>query len=311
MDVKSNVKRRREERIKQLVSGERREMNGMHDGNYDAARRREGSNPSSRSIDRISGRPPQEEIAVPKGTDGKEQDPEWMWKHGQGRWRESSLFGEQAPVLPNDGRGSSFWSMLFIRLFVSMVIFAALWAVNRYEPPWAGSVRVFVAHSLTYEMDFGAAEAWYQRNFGGAPTFIPIFRQNEEQGVKVNNSQSFSVPMDGKIAGSFALSLKGINIVPASDSSTDLQVKSVETGRVLSMGKDAFTGETIVIQHAGGYVSIYGHLEQAFVEKGDWVENGGLIGRLEARSEQVVPTLYFALKKDERYIDPADVIPFD
>ncbi|MNJ46820.1 Stage IV sporulation protein FA [compost metagenome] len=160
-------------------------------------------------------------------------------------------------------------------------------------------------------MDFGAAEAWYKRNFGEAPTFIPIFRQSAEKGVKVNNANSFAAPLEGSIAGSFALSLKGVNIVPAGDSSASLQVKSVETGRVLSVGNDALTGETIVIQHASGYVSIYGHLNQSFVEKGDWVEGGDLIGKLPTVSEQVVPTLYFALKKDEQYMDPADVIPFD
>ncbi|MFD3260674.1 peptidoglycan DD-metalloendopeptidase family protein [Paenibacillus lentus] len=345
MDVKSNVKRRREERIKQLVSGEERRSSApslfaernrgdadVADGQRNTAHRSaaqpagnrlhglygmntplEETTAGSRDMnDIVNGQPVWENRQNPKAADEKEQDPEWMWKHGQGRWKDSGLFGEQQPpVLPNDGKRTSFWSMLFIRFSISMLLFAGLWAINRYEPPWSGSIRLFVAHSLTHEMDFGAAEAWYIRNFGGAPTFIPIFRQHEDKGVKVNNSSSFTVPLEGKIAGAFALSLKGVNIVPVSDSSTGLQVKSVETGRVLSVGNDAFTGETVVIQHASGYVSIYGHLQQSFVEKGDWVEAGDLIGKLEAPSEQAVPTLYFALKKDERYIDPADVIPFD
>ncbi|AZK46500.1 M23 family metallopeptidase [Paenibacillus lentus] len=293
MDVKSNVKRRREERIKQLVSGE-----GVSAAASLLAKRN-----SNEAVDlkHIIGEQPGDE---------REQDPEWMWKHGQGRWKDSDLFGNVPPLPPNEGNRSSFWSMLFIRLSLSMLLFAGLWAIYRYEPPWSGEIRLFVAHSLTHEMDFGAAEAWYKRNFGGAPTFIPIFRQTEEHGIKVSHSGSFTVPLEGKIADAFAISLKGINILPLGDSPADLQVKSVETGRVLNVSNDAFTGQTITIQHASGYVSIYGHLQQAFVEKGDWVESGDLVGRLEALSEQE-PVLYFALKKDDRYIDPADVIPFD
>ncbi|GAA0137896.1 hypothetical protein YSY43_47370 [Paenibacillus sp. YSY-4.3] len=312
MDVKTNVKRRREERIKQLVSGGHQYTNEVNDGLHEMMQRPEESYSVSRDMDRAAdGQRTQDVRYIKTSAPDKELDPEWMWKQGQGRWNDSGLFGRQDSVMPNEGKGSSFWGMLFIRLCISMLIFASLWAINRYEPPWGGAIRLFVAHSLTHEMDFGAAEAWYKRNFGGAPTFIPIFRQNEDKGVKVNNASSFSVPINGRIASAFALSLKGINIVPANDSSAGLQVKSVETGRVLSVGNDAFTGETIVIQHAGGYVSIYGHLQQAFVAKGDWVESGDLVGKLIAPSEETIPTLYFALKKNERYIDPADVIPFD
>ncbi|MUG46138.1 M23 family metallopeptidase [Paenibacillus woosongensis] len=312
MDVKSNVKRRREERIKQLVSGGHPYMKEVNHGLQEMTRHSAERYPAIRDMDHaVDGERTQDIRQSAKNASDKEQDPEWMWKHGQGRWNDTGLFDRQDSVMPKDGKGPSFWGMLFIRLCISMLLFAGLWAVNRYEPPWAGSIRLFVAHSLTYEMDFGAAEAWYKRNFGGAPTFIPIFRQSEDKGVKVNNASSFSTPLDGRIASAFALSLRGINIVPANDSSTGLQVKSVETGRVLSVGNDAFTGETVVVQHAGGYVSIYGNLLQSFVEKGDWLESGDLVGKLAASSEQNVPTLYFALKKNDRYIDPADVIPFD
>lgn len=311
MDVKSNVKRRREERIKQLVSQE-----GGNSARSSLQLQQESSdtiplNAVRDYTSRLEGREGQASASPPRNSEEYERDPELMWKLGQGRWKDPSPFREQDSPAFTGGKRSSFWRMFFIRLIISVLIFSSLWAINRYEPSWSGPVRLFVARSLTYEMDFGAAEDWYKRHFGGAPTFIPIFRQSAEKGVKVDNAINFSVPLDGRIAGSFALSLKGVNIVPAGDSSEGLQVKSVETGRVLSAGDDALTGKTVVIQHASGYVSIYGHLEQFFIEKGEWVENGELIGKLPAVADQGVPALYFALKKDEQYIDPADVIPFD
>ncbi|MNW08820.1 Stage IV sporulation protein FA [compost metagenome] len=90
-----------------------------------------------------------------------------------------------------------------------------------------------------------------------------------------------------------------------------MQVKSTKTGRVVSVSRDALTGMTVVIQHAGGYESLYGHLDEPFVEKGDWVESGDVIGLLPSKSSPPYATLYFALKINDRYIDPAELISFD
>ncbi|MNC72583.1 Stage IV sporulation protein FA [compost metagenome] len=92
---------------------------------------------------------------------------------------------------------------------------------------------------------------------------------------------------------------------------SSVQVKSTGTGRVISVTRDAITGMTVAIQHAGGYESLYGHLEEPFVEKGDWVESGDVIGVLPSKSSPPYTTLYFALKNNDRYIDPAELISFD
>ncbi|MNI42691.1 Stage IV sporulation protein FA [compost metagenome] len=207
-------------------------------------------------------------------------------------------------------RRPSFWSMLFIRFVISAALFVGIWVMNRYEPQWAVPIRIFVAESLTKEMDFEAVEVWYERTFGGPPSFIPIFKHNENKSFKVGSSNGFSAPLKGTLAGSFALSLKGVEIIPEQEGSS-VQVKSSGTGRIVSVTNDAITGITVVIQHAEGYESLYGHLNEPFVEKGDWVESGDVIGVLPSESSPPYPTLYFALKNKDRYIDPAELISFD
>ncbi|MNN22581.1 Stage IV sporulation protein FA [compost metagenome] len=233
-----------------------------------------------------------------------------LWKRGQGRWTDTSSY-VSGEIDYGGGRSPSFWSTMFIRFVISAVLFVGIWGMNRYEPQWAVPIRIFVAESLTKEMDFAAVEVWYERTFGGPPSFIPIFKHSEDKSLKVGSSNGFSAPVEGTLAGSFALSLKGVEIIPVQEGDSSVQVKSTGTGRVISVTRDAITGMTVAIQHAGGYESLYGHLEEPFVEKGDWVESGDVIGVLPSKSSPPYTTLYFALKNNDRYIDPAELISFD
>lgn len=297
MDVKMNIKKRREERIRELTVGELAKEQRF------SAR----EVPSGWNTKVTAGG--HRELRLPGQRDQEEPDPELLWKRGQGRWNELNSSSEKGGI-PGPTR-STYWTRLFIRIMVSAVLFVSIWGMNRYEPEWAFPVRVFVAESLSSEMDLSAVESWYEMVFGGAPSFIPIFQHTGEKGVKVGGSSSFISPIEGSLAGPFALSLKGVEIVPLNDSLMGEQVKAVETGRILTVNQDALTGITVTVQHAKGYESVYGRLKQALVSKGDWVESGDLIGILEG-SESVEPsTLYFGLKKDGLYIDPADVIPLD
>ncbi|WP_410771840.1 peptidoglycan DD-metalloendopeptidase family protein [Fontibacillus sp. BL9] len=300
MDVKSNVRKRREERIRQLTAGDLAKRE--HPTDFDEMPSGKGEGYIGRT-----GKP----ISKPLfPADTEEPDPELLWKRGQGRWNGMDVTGPGEGGFSGRSR-TSFWSMLFIRMVISTLLFAALWGIEKYEPGWSLPVRAFVAQSLTKEMDFSAAEAWYERTFGGPPSFIPIFKHHEEKGLKVGSANGFTLPISGTLAAPFALNLKGVEIIPAEDSDRGEQVKSVETGRVLTVARDAFTGMTVTVQHAGGYTSVYGHLDQLSVAKGDWVESGDIIGSLPPPKDSVRSTLYFAMKKDDRHIDPADVIPFD
>lgn len=301
MDVKSNVKKRRAERIRQLT---------MEDA--------VGTLPTDPGWGSAPGRavaPPRSKPRpASSGQDDSDPDPELLWKRGQGRWQDPYAGaygggkGDDELMGPGSGRRPTFWSAMFVRLVISTLLFAAIWGMNRYEPAWATPIRAFIAKSLTVEMDFQAAQAWYERYFGGAPSFIPIFKTNEDHGLRVGATAAFSLPIEGSLASPFALSLKGVEIIPDTGS---LQVKAIDTGRVVRVAREAETGQTVTVQHAGGYLSVYGHLDQISVEKGDWLEGGDVLGSLPPRTQSPLPTLYFAIKKDDRYIDPADVIPFD
>ncbi|MNH38128.1 Stage IV sporulation protein FA [compost metagenome] len=85
----------------------------------------------------------------------------------------------------------------------------------------------------------------------------------------------------------------------------------METGRVLLVHDQGEEGSTIVIQHAGKRVSVYGNLGLAAVKENDWVAAGERIGQLMRSDDSETSLLFFALKENDQYIDPVGVIPID
>lgn len=73
--------------------------------------------------------------------------------------------------------------------------------------------------------------------------------------------------MEGDIVQSFAVNLKGVEIAPKNGTGLPLDVKSVETGRVIDISGSAESGITVTIQHTGKLVVSYGHLAKTRLQK--------------------------------------------
>lgn len=310
-DVKSNVKKRREERIRQLTAGD---IVGYVPEAQQAGSSKSSVSPMSHSTDSrasastpLTPSPSTTTSSSSKGFSSIEADPELAWKHNN-PWK--NKFENDTPDTPTRSKGH-FWRGQGIRLLVSVIIFAGIYAIQNVQTSWSFQVQSAIAQSLTHEMDFSKVEVWYENTFGGSPAFIPIFKHNDPQGVKVEGRAAFVAPLQGKIVSSFAVSMKGIEIIPSEKSASSINVQSISTGRVVAVNQDAVTGKTVVIQHTGGYISSYGRMEQVFVQKNDWIEGGEWIGSLPATTSNPQATLYFSIEKDKKYIDPTDVIMID
>ena len=69
-------------------------------------------------------------------------------------------------------------------------------------------------------------------------------------------------------------------------------------------------GKMVIVQHADGSESWYGELSEIFVKVYDQVEAGQALGIVKSTGAET-GEFYFALKKDERFIDPVQVIKFE
>ncbi|OAB48078.1 M23 family metallopeptidase [Paenibacillus antarcticus] len=230
----------------------------------------------------------------------QELDPEVLWKKERNRL---NGFNEE-------GRKNNFVSSFTWRLLVSGVLFGLIVGVYRLEQPLAVNVQQYITQSLNREMNFQAAEAWYVSHFGEAPTIIPSFKESQDNPQKVIASLSLIAPIQGNITMPYSVALQGIEITPNGDSNAKHPVKSVTTGRVIDVVTDSLAGKTLTIQHTGGMVAIYGHLDTS-LKINDWVEAGDSLGVLSNATMEQTPFLYFAIQQAQEYIDPTEVMSFD
>ncbi len=73
-------------------------------------------------------------------------------------------------------------------------------------------------------------------------------------------------------------------------------VKSVNAGKVASVGALGTYGLTVILDHGGGYFSIYASLNSASVQKGATVRKGDVIGTVGVSDPDLKPHLHFEIR---------------
>jgi len=85
-------------------------------------------------------------------------------------------------------------------------------------------------------------------------------------------------------------------------------ILAVNDGRVIDAGWKAGYGNTIRLQHTGGYVSLYAHLSKIRCNAGRRVKKGEVIGYTGNTGVSSGPHLHFGLMKQGRWMDPMKVL---
>lgn len=81
------------------------------------------------------------------------------------------------------------------------------------------------------------------------------------------------------------------------------KVLSILHGTVVSVGNDPLLGIFVKVQH-GKYESIYGHLSQSFVTKGERVFPGSILGISGSTGKATGDHLHLSIKKRNEYVNP-------
>jgi len=101
---------------------------------------------------------------------------------------------------------------------------------------------------------------------------------------------------------------RGVDIV-AAQGRPIVASRSGRVSKSVRQPGDSAWGKQIVLQHEGGYQSIYAHLDKVFVEKGEAVEQGTIIGTVGSTGRVTGPHLHFEIHLDGRALDPSTQIP--
>jgi stage IV sporulation protein FA len=221
------------------------------------------------------------------------EDPEYQWYTQGNPWSAAS---------------SKIEGTLRIQAIVSVVAFAAVWAIFQWEHPTLTKAQTFVRTALTEEVQLDKAYAWYEERYGPVPSFIPVLDRVPVKAERVQGSisRTYITPIAGSIVEPFGGVRSGAGIVVRASGSA---VAAMDTGLVLFAGETKETGMTVVIRHPDGVESVYGYLGELHVTKEEWVEAGDSVGRVRrSDTDAEEGLLYFAVKKGNSFIDPTDVV---
>lgn len=117
-----------------------------------------------------------------------------------------------------------------------------------------------------------------------------------------------SWPASGKIIRRFGsaraggkLSWEGVLI----GAQAGADVRAVHHGRVVYADWLPGMGLLVIMEHGGGYLSLYGHNQDIVAEVGDWVSPGAVIAHVGDSGGQAASGLYFEIRKDGKPQNPA------
>lgn len=144
---------------------------------------------------------------------------------------------------------------------------------------------------------------------GSAPAAaVPVARPAPP--VAVGNAR-FVWPLEGRILQRFGRVSSGrINDGIKIAAPLGTAVRAAGDGVITYAGTEVpLLGGLVLVDHGGGWMSVYGHLDRVAVRMGERVARGAVIATAGESGQVQEPQLHFELRQNQRPVDPVGQLP--
>ncbi|MBN6186510.1 M23 family metallopeptidase [Aneurinibacillus sp. BA2021] len=228
------------------------------------------------------------------------------WRYEEYRMRERP-HRRTSPGLASSHGPLKRGDKLFIKVIASLFLLSLAYVISHLSFPGVEKYRTVMNEVMSRSYNFAGMSAWYEKNFGAIPTLLPTVGTmgNEAKPVLQSQSMLLPAPASGRVVQTFAEQGSGLYFTPKAAA-----IHAIDQGWVTFAGEKEGLGNTVIIQHAKGMETWYAGLASLDVKPNDWVEVQRSIGKAGVQGEVIKP-VYFAVKKNEQFVDPQGVVRFE
>ncbi|RIW37689.1 M23 family peptidase [Bacillus salacetis] len=207
---------------------------------------------------------------------------------------------------PSEGGHPLFSKEFFIlKILGASVLVLCMAILFQNQVPGFDKARSFAEKTMTSEFQFAAVSTWYEDQFGKPLALLPKGNDAGEAGK--TETAEYALPASGKVVENFKSNGQGIMV----QTGKGAKVEAMKGGLVIFAGKKDELGQTVIIQHDDKSESWYGSLNTIEVTQYEKVVAGDSVGTVTDEEDTATGEFYFAIKKEDTFIDPIQVITFE